>query len=112
MSDPASPRPWRPAPDGSGLLLAVRATPRGGRDRVDGVTVDAEGRPALALRVSVAPEGGKANAAVLKLVARVAGLPRAAVTLEAGETARLKRLRLEGDAHAIAARLEAALPPA
>ncbi|WP_339948890.1 DUF167 family protein [uncultured Albimonas sp.] len=108
MTD-ADPRPWRPA-EGGGLLLAVRATPRGGRDRIAGIVSDAEGRPALAIRVSVPAEGGKANAAVVGLLARAAGLPRSAVTLLAGETARGKRLRLDGDAVAIAARLEAALP--
>ncbi|SFI22435.1 DUF167 family protein [Albimonas pacifica] len=105
----SAPRPWRPA-EGGGLLLAVRATPRGGRDRIEGVSTDAEGRTALAVRVSVPAEGGKANAAVLRLVARAAGLPRSAVTLEAGATARSKRLRLAGDAETLAARLEAALP--
>lgn len=73
---------------------------------------DAEGRAALALRVSVAPEGGKANAAVAKLVARAAGVARSAVTIEAGETARLKRLRLAGDPAELSARLEAALKAA
>ena len=105
----AEPRPWRPAQAG-GLLLAVRATPRGGRDRIEGIIVDAEGRPALAVRVSVPAEGGKANAAVLRLIARAAGLPKSALTLEAGDTARTKRFRLDGDAETLAARLEAALP--
>ena len=105
----SAPRPWRPAPEG-GLLLAVRATPRGGRDRIEGIVMDAEGRPALAVRVSVPAEGGKANAAVLRLLARALGLPKSAVRLEAGETARSKRLRLDGDAQSLAERLEAALP--
>ena len=42
----------------SGLEVAVRLTPKGGRDRLQGTTVDADGRVWLAARVSAPPEGG------------------------------------------------------
>lgn len=98
-------RPWRAAPDG--LLVEVRATPRGGRDRIEGVVRDAEDRPALALRVSAPPEGGKANAAVTALLAKALGLPKSAVQVVQGATARRKRLAVSGDPEALAAALEA-----
>ena len=97
-------RPWRAAPGGLGL--AVRVTPRAARDGVDGPGRDAAGRPALAVRVRAAPEGGRANAAVCAAVARAAGLPKSAVTVTHGAGARDKRLHLAGDAGASAARLE------
>lgn len=76
--------------------LTVRVTPKGGRDAVDGWTQDEAGRPVLKLRVSAAPADGAANAAVVALVARALGVPRSAVRIAAGETARVKRLEIEG----------------
>jgi len=71
-------------------------TPRGGRDAVDGWTADAEGRPLLKLRVSAAASDGAANAAVIALIAKVLRVPRSAVRIAAGETARIKRLEIIG----------------
>ena len=71
-------------------------TPRGGRDAVDGWMSDAEGRPLLKLRVSAAASDGAANAAVIALVAKVLRIPRSAVRIAAGETARIKRLEIAG----------------
>jgi hypothetical protein len=89
-----------------GLELAVRLTPKGGPDRIDGVVADADDRVWLAARVSPAPEGGKANKALIRLLAKQLGVAPRAVTLISGETQRLKRLRIVGDASALIARLE------
>jgi hypothetical protein len=89
-----------------GLELAVRLTPKGGRDRIDGVVVDAGDRLWLAARVSSAPEGGKANKALIRLLAKQLGVAPRSVTLISGESQRLKRLRIVGDASALIARLE------
>lgn len=71
-------------------------TPKGGRDAVDGWTTDEAGRPVLKLRVSAAPADGAANAAVIALVAKALRVPRSAVRIAAGETARVKRLEIDG----------------
>ena len=105
MAAPAA-RPWSARADGGGLTLVARLTPRGGRDRIAGVVADADGRPALAARVSVPAEGGKANAALIALLARALGVPARTVRLERGATSRRKRLAIDGDAAALAARLE------
>jgi uncharacterized protein YggU (UPF0235/DUF167 family) len=85
----------------------VRVTPRGGRDRVEGLARDATGRAALAVRVSAAPEKGKANAAVAALVAEALGVPRRAVRVARGATSRTKTLEITGDAQTLSRRLEA-----
>lgn len=77
-------------------LLAVRLTPRGGRDAVDGWALDADGRPYLKVRVASPPVDGAANAALLAFLAKSLKVPRSAVRLTAGDTARLKRLELNG----------------
>ncbi|MBS9475929.1 DUF167 family protein [Ancylobacter radicis] len=100
-----APHAWTPAADG--LTVTVRATPRGGRDAIDGLVDLADGRRALKLRVSVAPEDGKANAAIARLLAKAAGVAPSSVELVSGATARLKTFRLKGEPAALAARFEA-----
>ena len=68
---------------------------------------DAAGRAFLKARVRAVPEDGKANAALLKLLARTIGVPKSAVTLVAGHTSRVKTLRLTGDAKRLATALNA-----
>ena len=78
------------------MRLAVRVTPKSGRDRVDGWGVDPAGRAVLKLRVSAAPADGAANAAMITLVAEALKIRKSAVRIASGETARLKRLDLDG----------------
>ena len=92
MNGPAA---WRAV--GDGLALAVRVTPRGGRDTLVAGTPEH-----LAARLAAAPVDGAANAALIVLVARRFGVPRRAVRIVAGETARLKRLHVAGDTPALA----------
>ena len=100
-------RPW-PAEAGA-LLLDVRLTPKGGRDALDGIAPLADGRSVLKARVRTAPHEGAANAALTRLIAVVAGVPPSQVTIVAGATARVKRVRVAGDPRAIAAALENAV---
>ncbi len=97
-------RPW--VPGAGGLVLTVRLTPKGGRDAVDGVEEMADGRSVLKVRVRAAPSDGAANDALVRLLAKVLGVPRRDVALEAGATARVKRLSIAGDGPALAAALE------
>ncbi|MET3664346.1 DUF167 family protein [Caulobacter sp. 1776] len=77
-------------------VLVVRLTPRGGRDAADGWAVDGDGRPYLKVRVASPPVDGAANAALLAFLAKTLKISRSAVRLAAGDTARLKRLELDG----------------
>ncbi len=97
-------RPWRS--DGDGVQLVVRVTPRGGCDRIDGLRESDDGSVALGVRVAAAPNDGAANEALTRLLAKALDLPRRAVIVTAGETSRIKRLRLTGDVARISAALE------
>jgi uncharacterized protein YggU (UPF0235/DUF167 family) len=76
--------------------LAVRLTPRGGHDRVDGWARDEAGRAFLKVRVAAAPIDGQANAALVRLIAKALRRPAGAVRIAVGETARLKQLTIDG----------------
>ena len=97
-------RPWSVYADG--VTLTVRLTPKGGRDAVDGIETRADGQSVLKMRVRAAPTDGEANAALIALLAKTLDVSRRKVTLAAGETARIKRIDIEGDGAALAALLE------
>lgn len=78
------------------MRLAVRVTPRGGRDAVEGWGRDEGGRPVLKVRVAAAAAEGAANAAVVALLARTLGRPKGAVRILRGETARVKQVEVDG----------------
>ena len=87
--------PWARA--ASGLRLTVRLTPRGGRDALGGVRRDQAGRAQLLARVSAPPVEGAANVALVRLVAKALSVPKSAVAITSGETARIKTLEIAGD---------------
>ena len=88
-----------------GVDLHVRLTPKCARDAIDGVEVAADGRSHLKARVRAVPEDGKANKALLRLLSDTFGVPASAMTVVSGATARLKTVRIAGDAAAIEERL-------
>jgi uncharacterized protein (TIGR00251 family) len=97
-------RPWLVT--AGGLVVSVRLTPKGGRDEVGRIDTLADGRCVLKARVRAAPTEGQANAALIQLLAKTLDVARSKVTLAAGESARIKRIAIEGDGKALAARLE------
>jgi uncharacterized protein len=97
-------RPWRIEADG--LTLAVRLTPKGGRDAVEKVERLADGRSVLKVRVRAAASEGEANAALVALIARTLGVAGRDVSLVAGASARLKRVKVGGPGATLAAALE------
>ena len=72
-------------------------TPRASRDAFAAGTDEH-----FTARLAAPPVEGAANAALVPLVARAFGVPKRAVTLIAGDTARRKRLAIAGDADALA----------
>lgn len=81
---------WRGTIDG--IEIAVRVTPRASRNAF-GAGTSAH----FAARLAAAPVDGAANEALVALVAKAFGTATRAVTLIAGDTSRLKRLRVTGD---------------
>ena len=86
--------------------MALRLTPKGGRDALDGWVRDVNGAMLMKARVAAPPEDGKANAALVALLAREFGIPKSAVTIVRGATARVKQVQIRGDSTKLAARLK------
>ena len=89
------------------MLLSLRLTPKSSRDAIEGVESLSDGRSVLKARVRAVPEDGKANEALLRLLANALDLPMRAMSLVSGATGRTKVIRIEGSPEAIAARLAA-----
>ena len=87
--------PWRYSTEG--ISVALRVTPRGGRDGIDGIEALANGRMVLKVRVRAIAEGGEANRAVTELFAKALGVPKARVRILSGTTSRLKQIAVDGD---------------
>jgi len=75
----------------AGVLLPVQAQPKAKKNAVVGVH---DGR--LKVAVTQAPEKGKANDAILKLLGKSLGLKRSQLELVSGETSSKKVLRVTG----------------
>ena len=109
MSDPASGKKPRsdPSPDPpfaampEGLRLAVRATPKAKANRIDGIHPGPDRSSLLKVSVTAAPEKGKANAAIIKLLAKQWGLAKSSFDIINGEAARDKTFLIQGDAIAL-----------
>jgi uncharacterized protein (TIGR00251 family) len=87
--------PWRTST--GGISVALRVTPRGGRDGICGVETLANGRSVIKVRVRAIAEGGEANRAVTELLAKALHVPKAKVRLLSGATSRLKQIAVDGD---------------
>lgn len=88
-----------------GIRLHLRVTPNAGLDRIDGAETRDGGATVLRVRVKAVPDKGKANAAVIALLAKTLGVPKSAITLVSGDTARQKTLHIAGDPDALGAAL-------
>ncbi|MGQ9368761.1 DUF167 family protein [Azospirillum sp. ST 5-10] len=94
-------------PAAGGVRVALRVSPKAARNAVAGVAETAPGRRALKVSVTAVPEGGKANEAVVKLLAKAWGVPKTALTVVAGAADRNKVLHVAGDPAELMRRLGA-----
>jgi hypothetical protein len=94
-------------PISDGVRIAVRLTPKGGRDRIDGWTKGSDGKPYLKARVASPPENGKANAALIVLLAKSLRIAKSQIAITSGKTARLKQVDVAGEPDYLREQLEA-----
>ena len=95
-----------------GIRLRLRVTPKSRRPGPQGfVDLPAEGNAAagvaLKFGINAAPEDGKANAAVIALLAKHLSVAKAAISVAAGAKDRRKLVDIRGHPAALAQRLEA-----
>jgi hypothetical protein len=94
------------SPAGDGVRVRLRVQPRARRHAVAGLVPEADGGLALKVAVNAAPADGKANAAVIGLLAREWGLPKSRLSVVAGAADRRKTIHLQGDPRRLMQALE------
>jgi uncharacterized protein len=75
-------------------VLAVKVTPKASKDAILGFKPDANGKPVLQVKLRVAPEDGKANEALIRLLANAFNMPPSALEITRGFTSRQKMIAL------------------
>ena len=79
------------------MRITVKLTPGAKKNEVGDSETDAAGARFLRVSVTDAPEKGKSNAALIKLLSKHWGVPKSAIKLVRGETSRVKVIEVEGN---------------
>lgn len=87
--------PFSRTPDG--VRVAVQVQPGASRTAVEGPRELADGVSVLKVRVGAPPEGGKANAQMVKLLAKSWRVPKSSIRVLTGQAERRKTLLVAGD---------------
>lgn len=74
------------------MRLSVRVQPRARRDALVGRLADGT----LQVAVTAAPEGGRANEAVVEVMAQLLGVPRRQIRVARGRASRAKQIEVQG----------------
>lgn len=89
-----------------GLSVAVRVQPGASVNRIDGMVSDAEDNRRVAVKVTAVADKGKANKAIIKLLAKAWKVPAGSIDIAAGATQRNKTLLLADASEAMLTRLQ------
>jgi len=92
-------------PFADGVRITVKVTPKAARTGITGTQAGADGRPLLKVSVNEAAEGGRANDAVVRLLAKCWDVARSDIRIVSGQTHRIKILTVSGDAASLSARI-------
>lgn len=74
-------------------LIAVHVAPKSSKNNIEGIKKDASGKEWLRIKLTTAPEDGKANQALLRLLAKSWNCPLSSLTIIQGKTSRYKIIR-------------------
>lgn len=85
--------------------MGLKVTPKAAANRVTGLAADAEGGQVLKVSVTAPADKGKANAAVVKLLAKEWGIAKSDLEILQGAASRTKTLLIRGDGAALMRRL-------
>lgn len=88
-----------------GTRLLVQLTPKASANEIAGIAKSADGVPRLKVKVTAVPEKGKANKALIKLLAKEFHLPKTSMEITIGAASQAKEVLVKGDETAMVAAL-------
>ena len=71
-------------------LIAIQVAPKSSKNAIEGIVKDANGKEWLKVRLTVVPEDGKANKALLKLLAKEWKVSQSSLEIVSGLTSKYK----------------------
>ena len=77
------------------MILAIKLTPKASRNDIQGWALDADGKAVLKCSVTTVPEKGKANQALIELLAKKLKIAKSSIALIKGDTDRHKILEIQ-----------------
>jgi uncharacterized protein (TIGR00251 family) len=96
--------PFRAVADG--VRVRLKVAPKSKREQIVGLLDEPDGGRALKVAVTAAPESGRANAAVIALLAREWGVAKSAIWVVTGATDRRKLVEIRGPSQELLAKLQ------
>ena len=95
------------------MHIRIRLQPKASADRIDAVERMPDGQWLIRAKVTAVPEKGKANGALIALLAKQWRIRKSGITIVSGETDRNKIIEIADDlVAAVIADLEGRLAPA
>jgi uncharacterized protein len=96
--------PFQASP--AGVRVRLKVTPKAKRNQFGGLLDEPDGGKALKVGVTAAPEGGKANEALVALMAKEWGVAKSAISVVSGATDRRKLVEIRGPSQDLLSRLQ------
>ena len=96
-------------PCANGLLIDLNVTPKASSNKIGDVVQDSQGHAILKVYVTAVPDNGKANAAVIKLLAKVWKIPKTSLAIVRGQTHRRKTIEITGDSSVLRNKIQSML---
>ena len=90
-----------------GVAVTVRLTPKAGKNRIGDIQAGADGKEALRVSVTAPPESGKANKALIALLAKEWKMAKGGISIKTGARGRDKTVFLAGDTKVLMGKLRA-----
>lgn len=94
-----TPDPFSPV--ATGVRVRIRLAPKSSANRLAAITVDGEGKGVIKAMVTAVPEAGKANAALIKILAREWKVAKSSLAVVQGATDRNKTVEVAGETDAL-----------
>ncbi len=94
-----------------GIKLFIKVSPKASANLIRGVEAVSDNQTAVKILVTAVPEEGKANKAVINLLAKMLKLPKSDMCVIQGETSKVKTLLIKGDQTHIISKIEGMIKP-
>jgi len=77
-------------------IFHIKVTPNSSHTKISGKFLDEKNQTHIKINLAAVPEDGKANAELIKFLAKLLKIPKSKIEIIRGETSRMKVVKVEG----------------